>query len=58
MHRSFICVLVAGSVLVSASIALAQVSPANEGKTAEQVHKNIKPVMTMVGGRVVYEATK
>jgi len=42
MHRSFICVLLAGSVLVSASIALAQVSPANEGKTAEQVYKNIK----------------
>ena len=42
MHRSFICVLVAGSVLASASIALAQVSPANEGKTAEQVYKNIK----------------
>ena len=30
MHRSFICVLVAGSVLASASIARAQVSPANE----------------------------
>ena len=33
---------VAAVVLGGASIAFAQVSPANEGKTAEQVYKNIK----------------
>jgi hypothetical protein len=33
---------VAGLVLVSAGLARGQVSPANEGKTAEQVYKNIK----------------
>jgi hypothetical protein len=33
---------VAGLVLAGAGFASAQVSPANEGKTAEQVYKNIK----------------
>jgi hypothetical protein len=33
---------VAGLVLASAGLARGQVSPANEGKTAEQVYKNIK----------------
>ena len=33
---------VVGVVLMAARIASAQVSPANEGKTAEQVYKNIK----------------
>ena len=39
IHR---CACVAGLVLAGAGIAAAQVSPANEGKTAEQVYKNIK----------------
>src|SRR5438876_11535419 len=34
--------LAGGLVLLSAAAAAAQVSPANEGKTAEQVYKNIK----------------
>jgi photosynthetic reaction center cytochrome c subunit len=42
MHRSLCGVLVAGIVLTASGIASAQVSPANEGKTAEQVYKNIK----------------
>jgi outer membrane lipoprotein-sorting protein len=42
MHRSLCGVLVAGMVLVASGLASAQVSPANEGKTAEQVYKNIK----------------
>jgi photosynthetic reaction center cytochrome c subunit len=42
MHRSLCGVLVAGIVLASPGLASAQVSPANEGKTAEQVYKNIK----------------
>src|SRR5260370_37121572 len=35
-------VCVAGLVLASAGLVSAQLSPANEGKTAEQVYKNIK----------------
>jgi hypothetical protein len=45
MHRSHGCVFamnVVGLVLAGAGFAAAQVSPANEGKTAEQVYKNIK----------------
>jgi hypothetical protein len=42
MHRSLMHVCAAGALLASASIASGQVSPANEGKTAEQVYKNIK----------------
>jgi hypothetical protein len=42
MHRSLSGVLLAGIVLTGPGIASAQVSPANEGKTAEQVYKNIK----------------
>ena len=42
MHRALCGVLVAGFVLVASGLASAQVSPANEGKTAEQVYKNIK----------------
>jgi hypothetical protein len=42
MHRSLCGVLVAGVVLAASGLASAQVSPANEGKTAEQVYKNIK----------------
>src|SRR5438876_12459009 len=33
--------LAGGLVLLSAAAAAAQISPANEGKTAEQVYKNI-----------------
>jgi hypothetical protein len=42
MHRSLCGVLVAGIVFAAPGITSAQVSPANEGKTAEQVYKNIK----------------
>ena len=45
MHRSrcgVFAVSVAGLVLAGAGFAAAQVSPANEAKTAEQVYKNIK----------------
>src|SRR5947207_8861896 len=42
MPRSLMRLSVAAVVLGGASIAFAQVSPANEGKTAEQVYKNIK----------------
>ena len=42
MNRSLSGVSVVGLVLAVAGFASAQVSPANEGKTAEQVYKNIK----------------
>ena len=42
MQRLLMRLSVAAVVLGGASIAFAQVSPANEGKTAEQVYKNIK----------------
>ena len=42
MHRSICGVSVVALVLAGAGLAAAQVSPANEGKTAEQVYKNIK----------------
>src|SRR2546427_9854987 len=42
MNRAIRCAGVVGPMLVTASIAFGQVSPANEGKTAEQVYKNIK----------------
>src|SRR5438477_12152280 len=42
MNRAMRCACVVGAMLASASIAFSQVSPANEGKTAEQVYKNIK----------------
>src|SRR5436190_12332173 len=42
MQRSLMRLSVAAVVLGGASLASAQVSPANEGKTAEQVYKNIK----------------
>ena len=42
MNRAIRGAWVVGPVLAGASIAFAQVSPANEGKTAEQVYKNIK----------------
>jgi len=42
MHRSVCGVLGAAIVLAAPGLASAQVSPANEGKTAEQVYKNIK----------------
>ena len=42
MHRSLCGVVAAGLVVAVAGLASAQVSPANEGKTAEQVYKNIK----------------
>jgi len=42
MNRSIHSACVVGLVLAGAGIASAQVSPANEGKTAEQVYKNIK----------------
>ena len=42
MHRAVHRASVAGLALAVAGIAAAQVSPANEGKTAEQVYKNIK----------------
>ena len=41
MHRSICCVSVVVLVLAGAGFAC-QVSPANEGKTAERVYKNIK----------------
>jgi hypothetical protein len=42
MHRALCGVVVAGFVLAASGLASAQVSPASEGKTAEQVYKNIK----------------
>ena len=42
MHRAVRCASVVGLVLAAAGIAAAQVSPANEGKTAEQVYLNIQ----------------
>ena len=42
MHRSLRGVSAAALMLSVAGLAVAQVSPANEGKTAEQVYKNIK----------------
>ena len=42
MHRSLCAVVVTGLAVAVPGLALAQVSPANEGKTAEQVYKNIK----------------
>jgi hypothetical protein len=42
MHRSLCSVFAGGLLLAAAGLASAQVSPANEGKTAEQVYKNIK----------------
>ena len=42
MQRPVCCVSVVVLVLAGAGLAAAQVSPANEGKTAEQVYKNIK----------------
>ena len=42
MHRAICGVSVAALMLAGAGLAAAQVSPANEGKTAEQVYKNIK----------------
>jgi hypothetical protein len=42
MQRSICGISVVALVLAGAGLAAAQVSPANEGKTAEQVYKNIK----------------
>jgi hypothetical protein len=42
MHRSLCGVAVAGLLVAAPGFASAQVSQANEGKTAEQVYKNIK----------------
>jgi hypothetical protein len=42
MHRLLSGVSVVAVVLAGTGLASAQVSPANEGKTAEQVYKNIK----------------
>ena len=42
MHRAMCGVSAAALILGGAGMAVAQVSPANEGKTAEQVYKNIK----------------
>jgi nitrate/TMAO reductase-like tetraheme cytochrome c subunit len=42
MQRSVKCLAVVGMALAASWIASAQVSPANDGKTAEQVYKNIK----------------
>jgi hypothetical protein len=42
MHRELRYVSVAVALLAGAGLASAQVTPANEGKTAEQVYKNIK----------------